>query len=220
MATKKEGQLFKKISKKYTYCWELSKPVENTYAFVGAEIEEDLMQRKSIDFFHRTSTIFAILSTFCVLSCLIFTSFVEINTGSHLIPDKLVCIQIIGLLSYILIDRAANVKNAADSFIILMVDYLDNSVAHKYRGRERKQAVAVRETDKGDELRTKEGSKEKLVAEKTEKLEELEEVEAMTLIQMGGDEKSKVNIKDVVNKNVDKTIAEEIINQVLQEYLI
>lgn len=40
------------------------------------------------------------------------------------------------------------------------------------------------------------------------------------MTQMGEPLKSKVNIREVVNKNVDKTIAEEIINQVLQEYLI
>lgn len=218
MAVKRDGQLFKKISKKYTYCLELSKPVENTYAFVGAEIEEDLMQKKTIDFFHRTSLIFAVLSTFCVLWCLIFTSIVETNAGKFQIPEELVYIQIIGLISYILIDRAANVKNAVDSYTILMVDYLDNSVAHRYKERERKQAVAIKEqTDQLEELKAKEGLKGEQVIEKTEKLEEAEPI---ALTQMGEPSKSKVNIREVVNKNVDKTIAEEIINQVLQEYLI
>lgn len=218
MAVKREGQLFKKISKKYTYCLELSKPVENTYAFARAEIEEDLMQRKTIGFFHRTSTFFAVLSTFCVMSCLIFTSIVEANADKYLIPEELVYIQMIGLVSYILIDRAADVKNAVDSFTILMVDYLDNSVAHRYRERERKPAVTIREqTDQLEELRTKEGLKGEQIIEKTEKLEE---AEAIAMTQMGEPLKSKVNIREVVNKNVDKTIAEEIINQVLQEYLI
>lgn len=218
MAVKREGQLFKKISKKYTYCLELSKPVENTYAFAGAEIEEDLMQRKTIGFFHRTSTFFAVLSTFCVMSCLIFTNIVETNADKYLISEELVYIQMIGLVSCILIDRAADVKNAVDSFTILMVDYLDNSVAHRYRERERKPAVTIREqTDQLEELRTKEGLKEEQIIEKMEKLEE---AEAIAMTQMGEPLKSKVNIREVVNKNVDKTIAEEIINQVLQEYLI
>ena len=78
--------------------------------------------------------------------------------------------------------------------------------------------MTIREqTDQLEELRTKEGLKGEQIIEKTEKLEE---AEAIAMTQMGEPLKSKVNIREVVNKNVDKTIAEEIINQVLQEYLI
>lgn len=52
-----------------------------------------------------------------------------------------------------------------------MVDYLDNSVAHRYRERERKPAVTIREqTDQLEELRTKEGLKGEQIIEKQKSL--------------------------------------------------
>lgn len=202
MSIKKDGMLFGKISKKYIYCHELNKPVNNSYAFVRTEIEGDYLQRKSINFFQKASYFFIALSTFftfIVYGCSIFMENVPSDMHTFIITDKQIHIQIIGLICFILTDKMINIKNVIEKSTILIVDYLDNNVAQKYRENKRRQAVKICENEDENQIK---------------KCEEID------LPQIKEGENGRIYIKDVVNKNMDKAKAEEIISQVLQEYLV
>lgn len=178
----KEGDVFKKIVKKFTYYGELKKPIRNTYAFVEAGIKEELDNNKAISFFDILGRLLIL-----VAAGIVFCGEISVHMDSAAGIS-----EIVGILIFSISDRFADKEKIIKGEAIKLIDYLDNTVALRYRKK------AVREDYNGKKIY--EADKE---ADREEEKQEI----------------SQNSIKAAMNGELDKAEAEKVINQVLQEYL-